>query len=79
MVAVALLLIATLNSAVATTYKLVKVTSVEAGKMYVFEQDGRVMNNTTSDDGIFTTDSYRTTGLNGGETYIWTLESSGTY
>lgn len=79
MVAVALLLIATLNSAVATTYKLVKVTSVEAGKMYVFEQDGRVMNNTTCDDGIFTTDSYRTTGLNGGETYIWTLESSGTY
>ena len=29
-----------------TTYRLEQVTSVEAGKMYVFEQSGHLMNNT---------------------------------
>jgi len=58
------------------TYKLTKVTSVSAGEMYVFEQDGYVMNNNTSSSALQCTDSYNTTGLTGTETYIWTLEST---
>lgn len=71
-----LLLMAVLSPAVATTYKLVKVTSVEAGKMYVLEQSGRVMDNTTINSGISTTNSYQTNDLTGNETYVWTLENS---
>lgn len=76
-----LLLTAVLSPTVATTYKLVKVTSVEAGKMYVFEQSfknaSRVMNNDFFVNGLTTTRTYNTTGLLGNETYVWTLESSG--
>lgn len=60
----------------ATTYKLTKVTSVSAGEMYVFEQDGYVMNNNISSSALQCTNSYKTTGLTGTETYIWTLESA---
>lgn len=76
-----LLLTAVLSPTVATTYKLVKVTSVEAGKMYVFEQGfknaSRVMNNNFYLNGLNTTSTYNTTGLSGEESYVWTLESSG--
>lgn len=58
------------------TYKLTKVTSVSAGEKYVFEQDGYVMNNTTSSSALQCTNSYKTTGLAGTETYVWTLESA---
>ena len=58
------------------TYKLQQVTSVEAGGMYVFEQDGYVMNNTCSNSALQTTSTYNTTGLTGEETYVWTLESA---
>ena len=68
-----LLLMAVLSPAVATTYKLVKVTSVEAGKMYVFEQSGRVMNDTIQDSGISSTNAYSSTNLSGNESYIWIL------
>ena len=76
-----MLLTAVLSPTVATTYKLVKVTSVEAGKMYVFEQGfknaSRVMNNNFYLNGLNTTSTYNTTGLSGEESYVWTLESSG--
>ena len=72
-----LLLTAVLSPTVATTYKLVKVTSVEAGKMYVFEQGGHVMNNTINSKNALETTSCATTGLTGDETYIWKLEKNG--
>ncbi len=59
-----------------TTYKLEKVTQVSAGKLYVFEQDGYVMNNTLANSALQTTNTYNTKGLTGGETYVWTLEAS---
>ena len=59
-----------------TTYKLTQVTSVEAGGLYVFEQDGYVMNNTVSSSALQTTNTYETTGLTGTETYVWTLVSA---
>lgn len=55
------------------TYRLEQVTSVEAGGLYVFEQDGYVMNNTISDYSLLTTKEYKTTGLTGKESYVWTL------
>ena len=71
------ILIAGSTCAWATTYKLEKVTSVEAGSMYVFEQDGHVMKNTLySSSALQTTDTYNTTGLSGTETYVWCLESA---
>ena len=57
------------NTWAETTYKLQQVTSVEAGGLYVFEQDGYVMNNTCSSSALQTTNSYNTTGLTGAETY----------
>lgn len=59
-----------------TTYKLTQVTSVEAGGLYVFEQDGHVMNNTVSSSALQTTTNYSTTGLSGTESYVWTLEAA---
>lgn len=79
---VATLLMAVLSPTVATTYKLVKVTSVEAGKMYVFEQSGRVMINTfgvsqnSSSGALNSIDTYKTKNLDGTESYVWTLESA---
>ena len=60
----------------ATTYKLTKVTSVSAGEMYVFEQDGYVMNNTISSSALQCTNNYKTTDIAGTETYVWTLETA---
>lgn len=59
-----------------TTYKLEQVTEVEAGGLYVFEQDGYVMNNTCASSALQTINNYSTTGLTGSETYVWTLEGS---
>ena len=58
------------------TYKLQQVTSVEAGGLYVFEQDGYVMNNNVSSSALQTTNTYNTTGLGGSEAYVWTLETA---
>ena len=58
------------------TYKLEQVTSVEAGGLYVFEQSGYVMINTISNSALQTTNTYKTTGLTGTETYVWTLEAA---
>ena len=68
---IVLLLTAVLSPTVATTYKLVKVTSVEADKMYVFEQSGSVMNNTINSKNALETTSCATTGLTGDETKNW--------
>jgi len=62
-----------------TTYKLVQVTSVEAGKLYVFEQTyndvSYVMINSTTSNALKTTSSYKSTNLSGTESYVWTLEA----
>ena len=59
-----------------TTYKLTKVTTVVAGGLYVFEQGGHVMNNTVSSSALQTTNSYKTVGLTGGESYVWILKTA---
>lgn len=73
---IALLLVIGQTSASAETYRLEQVTSVEAGSLYVFEQDGHVMNNTIASDALETTDKYDKIGLTGNESYVWTLESN---
>lgn len=64
------------SSQAETTYKLVEVRLVADGSLYVFEQDGYVMNNTVSSSALQTTKSFKTTGLTGTETYVWKLESA---
>lgn len=63
----------------ATTYRLQRVTSVEDGGKYVFEQAGYVMSNSltgsSSSTSLQTTNSFNTVGLSGTEAYVWTLES----
>ena len=59
----------------AATYKLQKVTSVQDGGLYVFEQDGHVMGATVSSNALQTTTTYNRTGLTGTEAYVWTLEA----
>lgn len=59
-----------------TTYSLQKVTSVESGALYVFEQDGYVMGNTITNSALQTTNSYKTTGLTGEESYVWQLNKA---
>lgn len=59
-----------------TTYRLQQVTSVEAGGLYVFEQDGYVMKNSISSSGLQTTNSYQSKGLTGTENYIWKLQEA---
>ena len=60
-----LLQIGNINDALAVTYRLQRVTNVKAGEKYVFEQAGRVMNNTISNNALETTNSYKTYGLTG--------------
>ena len=56
----------------ATTYRLQRVTSVEAGKKYVFEQAGYVMSNSINKKNeLETVSSFNITGLTGGESYVW--------
>lgn len=56
------------------TYSLKKVTSVHADGLYVFEQDGYVMNNAISSGSLTTTNSFLTEGLTGSESYVWELK-----
>ena len=77
LVIVSLLLPTLVMAQETTTYMLQKVTSVEAGGMYVFEQSGMVMIGEIVSSGINTTDTYNTSGLAGTESYVWTLESAG--
>lgn len=64
------------SSVSATTYRLQRVTSVESGKKYVFEQAGRVMKHSFSSSALQTTNEFSTTGLSGSEDYVWQLESA---
>ena len=68
------------SSVSATTYRLQRVTSVESGQKYVFEQAGYVMSNSittsTPKDALKTKNVFKTTGLLGSEEYVWTLESA---
>lgn len=67
------------SSVSATTYRLQRVTSVESGQKYVFEQAGYVMINLVTsgnNPSLRTTNSFNTTGLTGTESYVWTLESA---
>lgn len=52
-----LLQIGNINDALAVTYRLQRVTNVKAGEKYVFEQAGRVMKNTISNNALETTNS----------------------
>lgn len=56
-------------------YNAVKVTSVHDGGLYIFERDGRVMIGSVSNYVIQTTDDYSKAGLQGIETYVWSLHS----
>lgn len=59
-----------------TTYKLQQVTEVQAGGLYVFEQDGHVAINSVTDGKLKTTDNYLKTGLLGNENYVWGIEGN---
>lgn len=61
-----------------TTYHLEKVTSVEAGGLYVFEQSGHVMNNTISSNALLAATNYKMVALTGTESYVWTLVATNT-
>lgn len=69
-------LVLSIGSVWATTYKLTAVTSVEAGGLYVFEQNDHVLSNTVTSNALQTTGTYSTTGLSGTENYVWTLETA---
>ena len=77
LVIVSLLLPTLLMAQATTTYRLQKVTSVEAGGLYVFEQSGKVMIGEIVSSGINTTNSFSASGLAGTENYVWMLESTG--
>lgn len=49
---------------------------MKAGGLYVFEQDGHVMNSVATDGALQTTTGYSIYGLSGTETYVWKLVSA---
>lgn len=59
-----------------TVYHLVRVSEIESGSLYVFEQEGRVMNNVISNGALATTDDYKLKDLCGNESYVWKVEAS---
>ena len=62
----------------ATTYRLKRVSQVEAGSMYVFEQNRRVMTGSVDKSGaVQTTPTFSYTALEGTESYVWNLTASG--
>ena len=69
------LLTTAVNRVGATTYRLQRVTSVETGQKYVFEQCGYVMNNSISSNALQTSSSFNTTYLTGNEAYVWEVKS----
>ena len=71
------MLIALSTSLCAQTYHLTAVTSVEAGKMYVFVESGNALINTTASNGrLNSNSSYSDSDLDGDEAYVWLLESA---
>ena len=63
------------SSVEATTYRLKRVSSITPGEKYVFEQAGYVMDKTRSSNSLMTTNSFKTAGLTGEETYVWEVVS----
>ncbi len=59
-----------------TSYKLTAVTSVSAGKKYVFVQGGYALSNTIVSSSLTASNSYSTSNLSGNEAYVWTLEKA---
>ena len=55
-------------------YKLVKVDKVEVNGLYVFEQKGRVMNDTVISSSLQTTSSWDDGRLTGKESYVWKVQ-----
>lgn len=59
------------SSASAVTYRLQRVTSVESGQKYVFEQAGYVLIGSITKNALESTNDYKTFGLDGTESYVW--------
>ena len=75
----ALLFVVGLTSASADTYRLQQVTTVTNGGLYVFEQDGYVMNATISNYALQTEKlDVANASLTGKEAYVWKLEQKST-
>ena len=60
----------------ATTYRLVQVTSVEAGCKYVFVEGGRALKKEISSNILKYVNSYSTSNLTGNENYVWDIEAA---
>ena len=58
------------------SYKLVKVTSIQAGKKYVFERNGCVLNNSIVSTVLQTTSNYKSVELTGYESYVWRVDAA---
>ena len=58
-------------------YNLKQVTTVHDKGLYVFEQDGTVMGNTITEKKLFTTTTYKASGLSGSEAYVWKMVADG--
>lgn len=58
------------------SYKLVKVTSIQAGKKYVFERNGCVLNNSIVSTVLQTTSKYKSVELTGYESYVWRVDAA---
>jgi len=65
------------NNAKGQVYHLMKVTSIEAGKLYVFGQKDSngteyvMTDKTNSSGGLLTTTTFDTENLTGTEEYVW--------
>lgn len=69
-------LISSLALNVFGTYKLVQVSTVSAGKKYVFVEDGYALCNSISNCKLESSNVYSTSGLTGSEKYVWELEGT---
>ena len=58
------------------TYRLTRVTSVQAGRKYVFERNNRVLKILNDNPVLNTTSKYLTNGLTGYEPYVWIVEGT---
>ena len=63
-----------MGSASAQLYNLVKVTEVKDGGLYVFERNSHVLYAKLDNKAIQATDEYKTVGLTGTESYVWSLD-----
>ena len=64
------------GSMMAQTFNLEKVTSVSAGKSYVFVRNNHALIAVVDSKKLQTTDDFLTEGLEGNENYVWKLETN---